>query len=689
MPASYGPRSRLCAVAVARSRLCLKHGHDPPASVARRIVPMLSSDLSAISVLAIVLCGDHSLVDLGHQQLCIAYRGRQQVIGIFRRAKGGDGGVFLHLVDGSEAGPFAEAKSFHEKLAVRQRVFSRSRNGLLSALLNRSVQRASPALCRKAYKFLCKHGVVADGSWDDGNDRIRLTVSELGSRNGRSTRSPFADFLPTWLGPVSLPPGSRDPLGLQADAEALADELLPGLTVTTQRAGYYAFLCWAIAQADDRSDDQIAPMKIIHQLERGLALVEFAYHSSKDASCAIIGSRSRSMILDRVREQLARGHRVTIPERIVRDQHSAGCFRLYVSSCEALGLLEDRADARERDLPVSLTALGKRCADHFARRFGAEEATLLLRFALGGRAADGIVTEKDLCRLGQRVCFSSLTKPSSPLNELLRLVLLGANSTDAVRRCQTLGGMFSRRRACMFKDDIDPEERPQPAMTLRMDLRYLLAVFAEEPSRGNLVEQLAACHELASLVVHGFLAPLMQQLQNSTEIDPLRLPETLAGIRVWGSAWKDGIKPRRSVIDHVVAMFKRRATSDVQAAAAGSLLVRLRGEPCWQERAPALVNGGNRDSAAVGLLHAACQSTQGMAELWPSLVPLLAERHRTVSRDKGRQPWFEDVAGRWRSVDRQPFAVATHSYRISQAWSIATDLGLRLSDLPRRRPADG
>jgi len=54
--------------------------------------------------------------------------------------------------------------------------------------------------------------------------------------------------LPKWLVTDVLLPSSRDPLGLQADAERLANRLLPGLTVFTNRIGYFFFLSWALRE---------------------------------------------------------------------------------------------------------------------------------------------------------------------------------------------------------------------------------------------------------------------------------------------------------------------------------------------------------------------------------------------------------------------------------------------------------
>src|SRR6185503_1408140 len=80
--------------------------------------------------------------------------------------------------------------------------------------------------------------------WPAADTRIRLW------RDGSFVKSNDSDqklgsLLPQWLEPFVLPSGSRDPLGLQAPAERLVNEVLPGLTVFTSRAGYYGFLTWS------------------------------------------------------------------------------------------------------------------------------------------------------------------------------------------------------------------------------------------------------------------------------------------------------------------------------------------------------------------------------------------------------------------------------------------------------------
>jgi len=95
-------------------------------------------------------------------------------------------------------------------------------------------------------RALSKAGIVFEPEvWPTADTRIRLRKdASVAERDG--SESVLAGLLPQWLEPFVLPSGSRDPLGLQAPAERLVNEVLPGLTVFTFRAGYYGFLAWAI-----------------------------------------------------------------------------------------------------------------------------------------------------------------------------------------------------------------------------------------------------------------------------------------------------------------------------------------------------------------------------------------------------------------------------------------------------------
>lgn len=78
-----------------------------------------------------------------------------------------------------------------------------------------------------------------------------------------------------------------DPLGMGAQADRIADFLLPQLSVTTSRARYLSFLCWAVRKS-------AGSLPMIHRLEAELALEEAQRHQgdSSDTCPGIVGRRT-------------------------------------------------------------------------------------------------------------------------------------------------------------------------------------------------------------------------------------------------------------------------------------------------------------------------------------------------------------------------------------------------------------
>src|SRR6266849_5681354 len=97
-------------------------------------------------------------------------------------------------------------------------------------------------------------------------------------------------LLPSWVEADPLRSRATDALGLQAVADRLADNLLPGISVLTTRARYFSFLAWARGQVGSTHDE-----RAIHRLEVALTFTE-ARLSREDpehgTSCRFRGSRN-------------------------------------------------------------------------------------------------------------------------------------------------------------------------------------------------------------------------------------------------------------------------------------------------------------------------------------------------------------------------------------------------------------
>jgi hypothetical protein len=142
--------------------------------------------------------------------------------------------------------PLEQVTLFRDYLAARQRVFSLKRNDLCTAFFNKPLYRLTADRVRTIKEALRKHGLAFQPSeWPTPDTRVKIRPDDSVVLNNKLDKDiKFEALLPRWLEALKLPPSSRDPLGFQANAERLANELLPGLTVFTSRIGYYGFLAW-------------------------------------------------------------------------------------------------------------------------------------------------------------------------------------------------------------------------------------------------------------------------------------------------------------------------------------------------------------------------------------------------------------------------------------------------------------
>jgi len=140
-----------------------------------------------------------------------------------------------------------------------------------------------------------------------------------------------------------------DPLGMGAQADQIADLLLPQLTVATTRARYFSFLCWAVRKSDGL-------MSNIHRLEAELALEEAVRHKGDPAN-ACPGVIGRSRAASYLEQHDGRPPRR--PERLYKNT----AFTTYRPTMRGLGLL-----ARGRS--PELTVEGERLATTFQQSRG-------------------------------------------------------------------------------------------------------------------------------------------------------------------------------------------------------------------------------------------------------------------------------------------------------------------------------
>jgi hypothetical protein len=150
------------------------------------------------------------------------------------------------------------------------------------------------------------------------------------------------------------PGGERaiDALGMATQADKIAAKLVPGLSVATNRARYFSFLCWAVQETDGKA----ASVGAIHPLEATLALEEARRHRGDSAEdCpGVVGRLNAVRYLD--------DHDWKDPSRPER-LYKNTAFATYRPAMRALGLLG-------RSRRPELTQPGERLAAAFARNRG-------------------------------------------------------------------------------------------------------------------------------------------------------------------------------------------------------------------------------------------------------------------------------------------------------------------------------
>lgn len=147
----------------------------------------------------------------------------------------------------------------------------------------------------------------------------------------------------TWVEADPASERAIDALGLAVQADRIADELLPDLSVLTRRARYLSFFCWAV----DRARNGGNPERVIRRLEGRLALHEAQVHQDQDGVCrGIVGRTVIDSYLKRNRNR---------PPAHPENLYKSSAFWYYRPLMRSLGLLEPSAGLR-------LTAVGQELA---------------------------------------------------------------------------------------------------------------------------------------------------------------------------------------------------------------------------------------------------------------------------------------------------------------------------------------
>jgi hypothetical protein len=595
-------------------------------------------------------------------------------------------GIELRFFDGGTSIVSADrVDSIETLLTERERAFSRTRAQLTALFYGRELERLRAPRFREMKRALRRAGISVDPKeWPGADTRIQLWRDDsfVGRDHDDAT---LAGLLPQWLEPFVLPPGSRDPLGLQAPAERLVNEVLPGLTVFTYRAGYYGFLTWAIRKVNGLTTSALprrtSRREAVNALERALVLCEFIYHGLEDDSCSLLGQRSKLRVLSS-----NHGDRYGVPESILKNQNSAGSFRLFATSLVSLGLVEEANElAADGLLPFRLTSLGDALANAFAHRVDPH----FMAFALGGRTE-----ARDTLRgWGRELCFCSIAHHARYRAALLSGLLLG-DSRDAEKRYRTVRHLYAealldKLDGAALEDNVSEDD----AVALEGDVQgagissvdVVLHFYGRPPREDFRALQALAAFELLSVGLAGIFRAAVASVESSGKTDLARLTKTMSSSGSLQSVWSTPIAQAKApTAKSLVSDLKLRERGDTDsievAHISGALLVRVLRDPILPSAWDMLTQMAAEPIALID------QCLRRRMELplrrvLPDLLIAMAERHKLVSERKGRQPWLFTDGGTLVRDDPRPMGFGLHALRFPQLGSLARDLRLREQDL--------
>jgi hypothetical protein len=578
--------------------------------------------------------------------------------------------------------PREQVQSLAAFLGGRDRTWSRTRLQLTGFFYQREFVRLREHRIREMKRTLRKAGIsYHPEDWRTPETRIQLWRD--GSFVERAGSDPvLAHLLPQWLEPFLLPSGSRDPLGLQAPAERLVNEVLPGLTVFTFRVGYYGFLTWAIRSVNKLAGDAIPRRmprrEVLNAFERALALCEFVYHGIDDDSCSLIGQRSKLRVLS-----ANEGDRYRVPESILKNQNSAGCFRLFATSLVSLGLAEESEELiADGLLPFRLTELGDALAASFDRRVN----SAFIPFALGERTQ----SRNTLRGWGRNFCFSALARQARYREPLLRGLLLG-NSRATEKRYKTVSHLFAAGLLDATDADVAVHDsiNEEDAASLEDDvhgagvsnLDVVLHFYGSQPREDLRPLHTLSVFELLSLGLSAIFRAVVVSVADAGKADIAGLTRSISTTGAMATLWKTPMKDAKpKTVRTLTAELLDCDDAIAAAALGGALLLRLIRDPLMPVVWESLIQMA-REPVEVIDRCLRQRMDRSLTEAMPQLLLAMVERHEIVSQRKNRQRWLFVEGSALVRDDPQAMGLGLHALRFPQLGSLARDLNLREEDL--------
>jgi hypothetical protein len=256
-------------------------------------------------------------------------------------------------------------------------------------------------------------------------------------------------YWPQWTRRVAMEGSGRDPLGLSRVSDALTTFLLPSIITTTDRARYYSFYTWAIADIESLRQSKRGRISFEEEFQRREAAFALASRLGQKIKLPIVGTRQVDTILASADES----DNLDTDFRVLPSNSTGGYGQYYGGCLHALDLV--RVD--EQGEWTSSTERGRKLAEAFAtataespyltgnwrtrprvpKKVLQESAEVFSLDALGGRAAD---TERELLIS----MFFNLGESPSATRPLNRQATLGM-FLHVLKSCEEAGVKVTRR----------------------------------------------------------------------------------------------------------------------------------------------------------------------------------------------------------------------------------------------------
>jgi hypothetical protein len=256
-------------------------------------------------------------------------------------------------------------------------------------------------------------------------------------------------YFPQWSRRVAMDGSGRDPLGLSRVSDALTSFLLPSIITTTDRARYYSFYTWAIADIETLRKSKGGRVSFEEEFQRREAAFALASRLGQKIELPIVGIRQVDTILASADED----DNVDTDFRVLPSNSTGGYGQYYGGCLHALALV--RVD--EQGEWTSSTEYGQKLAEAFAtataeapyltgnwrtrrrvpKKVMQESAKVFSLDALAGRAAD---TERELLIS----MFFNLREAPSATRPLNRQATLGM-FLHVLKSCEEAGVEVTRR----------------------------------------------------------------------------------------------------------------------------------------------------------------------------------------------------------------------------------------------------